>query len=569
MIVKAAVENTPQKVAESVTAAPSRARAASGPLMTWLFSSTALSQSLGLYLPATVAFRLINFGRILLLTWWMSRQQFGLLNMILLALNVLTPLCSLGLNEAVTRYVPQYEARGTLRHFLQQSIALLLIAMTVSIAVLWSFSERFGVFFYAQVFTDAKWLAEFRVDAPELTRLSAVVIGLLIIYFYLLAVMKGLRMFTALSIMEMFHGVIFLAASVIAIATRHLSALTLTGVYGISLLVPITVFGVGLLVAVSHRTVEEQPTHEYQLVKKLLRFSIWTTLAGITWQILVYYPTWFLNKVNGHEAVAVFSAVRQIGQFILVGAMSVVTVVMTTVTKTWETRGREAAQRQLSLAFRGTGLGLFCFCAILALSKDWIIRMFQPAYAPGAAVLPLHLLFFLVGAYLAFLPIHFHLTEKTRHAFWPWAIGVAANMLYAFWLAGPGLATVKAMPLWQSIAPYTSSWFVAGFSDRMGLGSAAWCGVFAIATSLVLCITLIQAECCKLDRGTFIIIAAAGLLGLNAYLLAAGTVILLLLVMQTSLVFSPEERRRVLGYLVGAFGHVPSVRRLTGWKNGD
>lgn len=262
MIVKAAVQNTPQKVAESVTAAPPRARAASGPLMTWLFSSTALSQSLGLYLPATVAFRLINFGRILLLTWWMSRQQFGLLNMILLALNVLTPLCSLGLNEAVTRYVPQYEARGSLRHFLQQSIALLLIAMTVSIAVLWSFSERCGVFFYAQVFTDAKWLAEFRVDAPELTRLSAVVIGLLIIYFYLLAVMKGLRMFTALSIMEMFHGVIFLAASVIAIATRHLSALTLTGVYGISLLVPIAVFGVGLLVAVSHRTIEERrPTN--------------------------------------------------------------------------------------------------------------------------------------------------------------------------------------------------------------------------------------------------------------------------------------------------------------------
>ena len=567
MIVKAVAEKSPRRVTQNEPE-PVRAIAPMGRLMTWLFSSTALSQSLGLYLPATVAFRLINFGRILLLTWWMSQQQFGLLNMILLALNVLTPLCSLGLNEAVTRYVPQYEARGSLRHFLQQSIALILIATTVSIAVLWAFSERFGVFFYAQVFTDAKWLAEFRVDAPELAKVSAVVIGLLIVYFYLLAVMKGLRMFTALSIMEMFHGVIFLIASLFAILTRHLSALTLTGLYGISLLIPICIFGVGLLFAVSHRTVEEPPADELRLVKKLLRFSVWTTLAGITWQALVYYPTWFLNKVNGHEAVAVFSAVRQIGQFILVGAMSVVTVVMTTVTKTWETRGKEEAQRQLSLAFRGTGLGLFLLCAVLALSKDWIIRMFQSGYAPGAAVLPLHLLFFLIGAYLAFLPVHFHLTEKTRHSFWPWAIGVAANMLYAFWLAGPGLATVKTFPLWHTLSEYTSGLFVAGFSDNMGLGNAAWCGVFAIFTSLVLCIALIQAECCKLDRGTFVIIAAAGLLSLNSWLLAIGTLLLIVCALKTGLIFSPEERRRVIGYLLGSLSHVPSVRRLTGWKNG-
>lgn len=567
MIVKAAVENSPSRVAESAITTP-RAPVPMGRFMTWLFSTTALSKSLGLYLPATVAFRLINFGRILLLTWWMSQQQFGLLNMILLALNVLTPLCSLGLNEAVTRYVPQYESRGSLRHFLQQSVALLLIATTVSIAVLWSFSERFGVFFYAQVFTDARWLAEFRADAPELTKVSAVVIGLLIIYFYLLAVMKGLRMFTALSVMEMFHGVIFLVASAIAIGTRHLSALTMTGLYGISLLLPITIFGVGLLFAVSHRTIEETPVDEARLVKKLLQFSVWTTLAGITWQALVYYPTWFLNKVNGHEAVAVFSAVRQIGQFILVGAMSVVTVVMTTVTKTWETRGREAAQRQLSLAFRGTGLGLFLLCAVLALSRHGIIRMFKADYALGADVLPLHLMFFLVGAYLAFLPVHFHLTEKTRHSFWPWAIGVAANMLYAFWLAGPGLATVKSHPIWQTLSKFTSVIFITGFSDPMGLGNAAWCGVFAIMTSLLLCIVLIQAECCKLDRGTFIIIAAAGLLGLNGWLLAVGTLVLLLISLRTHLIFSEEERRKVLGYLLNSVSHVPSVRRLTGWKNG-
>lgn len=552
--------STPSKVDPSALPRTLRRRA---------FESTALSQSLGLYLPATVAFRLINFGRILLLTWWMSKQQFGLLNMILLALNVLTPLCSLGLNEAVTRYVPQHESRGSLRRFFGRSFGLLLTITGVSIAVMWLLAEKLGVFFYAQVFTDARVFAEFRTEAPELARLSAVVVGLLIAYFYLLAVMKGLRMFTALSIMELVHGIVFLVLSVFAITTGHLSAFTLTALYGISLFIPIVFFGVGMFRSISEGTVEESPAEEPDWVVKLLRFSVWTTLAGITWQALVYYPTWFLNKVNGHDAVAVFSAVRQIGQFILVGAVAVVTVVMTIVTKTWETRGREAAQRQLSLAFRGTGLGLLVLCTVLALCKDLIIRMFQRDYAPGADVLPLHLLFFLLGAYLAFLPIHFQLTEKTRHMFWPWAIGVAGNMLYAFWLAGPGLQTVKGFEIWRSLAPVVAPFFVTGFSDPMGLGNAAWCGVFAIFTSLLLCLVLIHNECCRLDRGTYLVIAAATLLGMNPWILTVGMIAFIILSFQTELVFTGAERRRIIGYIFGALSHVPSVRHILRWKNGE
>lgn len=582
---RTAIENPPknlnggaQAVADVTAAVPTVARVG---LRRWMFSGIALNQAMGLYLPATVAFRLINFGRILLLTWWMTQQQFGLLNMILLALNVLTPLCSLGLNEAVTRYVPQHETRGSLRRFIRRSFGLLAAVTLVSMAAIWAFADRLGVFFFAQVLADAHAFSAFRPFAPQLARVSAVVIGLLIVYFYLLAVMKGLRMFTALAIMEMVHGVLFLAASIYAIVTNHLSALTLTGLYGLSLLVPIVFFSSGLVRTIRESRVDVAPSSttpgapasslasDDRWARRLLAFSVWTTLAGITWQALVYYPTWFLNKVHGHEAVAVFSAVRQIGQFILVGAVAVVTVVVTIVTKTWETRGREAAQRQLSLAFRGTGLGLFVLCAVLALGKDLIIRLFSVEYRAGAEVLPLHLLFFLFGAYLAFLPIHFHLTEKTRHSFWPWAVGVAANMLYAFWLAGPGLPAVRGTALWQWSATYLGGLVVTGFSGPMGLSNAAWCGVFAIFTALVLCVVLVRAECCKLDRGTFIIIGAAMLLGMNAFLLAAGTFALVVLALRTELIFTTAERRRVFGYIRGSLGHVPSLRWIVSRLNGS
>ncbi len=527
-----------------------------------LFLSTPLSQSMGTYLPATVAFRLLNFGRILLLTWFMSTQQFGLLAMILLVVNVLTPLCSLGLNEAIARYVPQYEHRGEMWAFAKRSVGLLLAVAGVSLAVILLLAPMLGDFFYAQVMADPQMRAEFSGEAPQLAQLSGVVIVLLIVYFYLLAVVKGLRMFRALSWLELSHGLIFLAGSLIVIVTGHLSAFTLTGLYGVSLVLPILYFGPRLFFVMGAWPQQAGLLAEAGLARKLLRFSIWTTLAGVTWQFLLYYPQWFLNKIHGHEAVAVFNAVRQIGQFVLIGAVAVSTVVMTTVTKTWESQGREPAHRQLSLAFRGTGVGLFLLCAVIALLKDVIIRMFRPDYAPGAGVLPLHLLFFLFGAFLAFLPGHFHLREKTRHLLWPWATGVAANVLFAYWLAGPKLAGLQATAVWQAVGPWMGALFTTGFSDPQGLNSSAWCGVFAMATAMSLCVLLIRAECSRLDRGTYIVLVWSLTLVMKPWILAVASGVLILVATRTDLIFSAEERRKVIGYALGALGHVPGLRAL-------
>src|SRR4029077_5525172 len=73
-----------------------------------LFASSASSAAMGLYVPATVAVRLLNFAGIIMLAWSNTPQALGLFNNLLLVINVVTPVCSLGLNEAVTRYVPQF-----------------------------------------------------------------------------------------------------------------------------------------------------------------------------------------------------------------------------------------------------------------------------------------------------------------------------------------------------------------------------------------------------------------------------------------------------------------------------
>lgn len=524
-----------------------------------LFRAAPLGQAMGIYLPATAAFRLTNLVRIILLTWTMTRQQFGLLNMILLVVNVLTPLCSFGLAEAVARYVPQHESRGTLRGLLRVSLVLTGIAAAFSVGVIVIFASRLGEFFFAQVSADAAIRAEFRADAPALASISAVVIALLVVYFYLLAILKGLRMFTALSLMEIVHGLGFLGLSIVAIAVGRLSALTLTVFYGASLMAPIVIFGGGLVIAARRWQDQSEREVDRAVAPGLVRFGFWAAWAGLIWQVLQYYPQWYLNRIHGNEAVAVFSPARQVAQFILTGAVAVVSVVMSAVTRTWETAGRDAALRQWSLGFRVCGFALLIGCGLVALARGWVMALFHDDYAAGADVLPLQLLFFLLGAHLAFLAAHFQLLEKSRHLFWPWAFGVAANLLLAFWLNPPRLPGVQDAPFWQALRPITTSLFLTGFSDPAGLGSASWCGVFAIGAALGMCLVLLRAERVRLDRGCRLIIAFSVVLALRPALLSAGLALLALVALGTSLVFTADERREVIARLRQSIAHLPRL----------
>ena len=529
---------------------------------TGIFRSTALEQSLGTYLPATVAIRLLNFGRIWILTWFMTQQQFGLFTLVLLVTNVLTPLCSLGLNEAIARYVPQHEQQGSAAAFARKSCRPLLAFMLGGVALILLFSPVLGELFFLQQFSGEAANAGAAGDALQLARLSGVVIGLLVVYFYLLALVKGLRMFSALSRLELAHSLLFLGGCGLMILTGDLTASALTIVYAVSLVIPIAYFGPRLIHLFRHWQAQTQPLADGGLAAKLLKFSIWTTLAGVTWQVLIYYPAWFLNKVHGAEAVAVFGAVRQVGQFALIAAAAVATVVISTVTNTWESRGREVAERQLSLAFRGTCLGLWFLCAVVVLFKDLIILMFSPAYAPGAAILPLQALFFLLAAFLAFLPGHFHLQEKTRYMFWPLIAGVLANVMLAYWLAGPRQAIIQASTTWQAVGRILSAVFPVGFSDPQGLDSAAWCGVFAMCVATTMSLALIRAKCCRLDRGSYIVIAASILLVTKPWILFIGVIVIILTALRTELIFQADERRRIIGYVVESLRHIPALGRL-------
>ncbi|MHA1600319.1 MAG: hypothetical protein ACTSW2_05795, partial [Alphaproteobacteria bacterium] len=96
-----------------------------------LFRSRSISQSLGIYLPIAAAYRLIGLARGVILAWLLTEREFGLFQLALLGGNVLLPVCGVGLNEALARYVPQYEARGVLCSFLRRALPFVLVVSAV------------------------------------------------------------------------------------------------------------------------------------------------------------------------------------------------------------------------------------------------------------------------------------------------------------------------------------------------------------------------------------------------------------------------------------------------------
>lgn len=521
------------------------------------FANARIQKAMGTYLPATVAFRFINFLRNLILARLMLKHQFGLMTLIQLAVNVMTPLCSFGLAEAATRYIPQHETRGTLAAFLRRATLLIGAFSTFGIGLMLIFPGQIGHFFYAQRDTDPAVTAAFAADAPALASASALVVAMLVAYFFELAILKALRMFTALSVMETVHGALFLGITILAVLMGRRSALTMTIVYAIALLLPTLVMGVMLYRTIGRWSAQQTPLTDGGASQALLRFGMWSAIAGVTWQVMVYYPSWHLNKVRGPEVVAVFNAARQVGNLVLIGAMSIVAVIASAVTKTWETKGRDAADRQWSLAFRAGGLALFILCSGIALLKRQVMPMFGHAYAEGAEILPLQLLFFLLGSHMAFLVIHFQLIEKSRLLVWPWAVGVGANAALAWWLAGAMPAALQISSPWQTLAPYVyfilrPSWF-----DDSGLRAASWCGVLAIGVSLTVCLTLMRMEGRKLDRGSIAIVVVSFLLATRGRILGPATLVVMLLAVTTPVFFSIAERKELAGVFKGALSHVP------------
>jgi O-antigen/teichoic acid export membrane protein len=413
-----------------------------------VFAATGMIKSVATYLPATVFCRGISFARGLIIAWLLASRtgQLGLLSVALQVINVVAPLASLGLGDAVTRYISKYEADGRLVRFLRQASGFVLGGTVCVSTILLIFSQPFAGY----VFSTSSF------SSGEVTRLAWATIGAIIgvvLYSMTVAILRGLRSFEALALMELTHGVLFVILSIGAVLFVSRRAEAVIWAYLGALLIPTLAWGWLMAGRLAGRSRQESSIETRQVARQILRFGIWTALAGVGWQGWQACSLWYLTKFDTALHSDVFAAARIIGQAIIIVGMSLIAIIMTNVYVHWEIGARIRANFLLGVYTKLALLGLLIACLVIVLFRNSIMIVLPASLAGASAIMPQMVLFFFYGTAMTFLAVNVALIEKMHLVLWSWLCGLLANgFLVWLWVGGPAsLAWAANAAVWSCV----------------------------------------------------------------------------------------------------------------------
>ncbi|HNQ23792.1 MAG TPA: hypothetical protein PKK06_11920 [Phycisphaerae bacterium] len=517
-----------------------------------LFRADAVVLSMGVHSAATLAQRGLGLARGVVLAWLISKEQYGLFGLALLVVNVLLPVCTGGLYEGVARFAPLHEARGTLKSFTVR-VGVRLTLLTVGIGLLlWLAAGALGPVLFSAAGQASGTASPLSLPSPPRGRgvspetvglLRAVLICVITLapYQTLLGMLKGLRMFRAVSVVELLATILFTALALGLPLLGWRDAQTLVWSYTASNVVAVVVFVPGLLrrlPLLRVRAAAPLPSREGlgeggvagaspltlpsplrgegakdaasrltppsplrgnraegapgdqglarpgQLGGRLMTYSLWLAATALLWNALSYYPVWHLLRATDAAVVGTFHAIRTMTQLIQIGAVVLSTVAAAHVTATWEQRGRPASLERLDLLTGVSLVALLAGAAALSVARPVLMHVLPRSFALGAAAYDPLLLFFVIVGVLGLLAIRFNLVQKPHWTCAAWLIGMVVSV---------GAAHVLLGPPGGGAAPADGG-RVVDAADA--LGRAAWASVAGVAAAagglvvLLLCLRL-------------------------------------------------------------------------------
>ena len=366
---------------------------------------------------------------------------------------------------------------------------------------------------------------------------AAATLGL-IAYWLVGSVLRGLRLFRALSVMELASSLLFAALAAGVVLGGWRSAEAVLGCYLLSILAPGAVFGLGCMRRL--RSWPGQHADKSNAAQRgLVRYGLWLAGATVMWQLLQYWPMWYLSKTGSKELTAVYAGVRVLAQLVMVAAGAITAVVAAVVTRTWETRGREAAEAQLRLTIKGVGLGLLSVCAAAAVCRGWLIGLFPTEYEAGGPILPVLLGNFMVVGMVGLLVVWFGLIEKTVWTLVVYTAGTLCNVWFGLYLMGESGRAHE----------YGTKFLTVGI-DAL-LPAAAWTGMLAALCAAGICLCILRVIGRRLDVGTVVLPLSALLLGVRCEIMLAGAVLLVLTSWTSVIIFSRDEKELIRTRLTG------------------
>ena len=428
-----------------------------------LFQPDSVSRSAGVYTVATVGQRGLGLLRNLVLAWLLSEAEYGLLGLALLLANLLLPVVSAGLYEGAQRYAPQHETAGSLAAFARRLLVTLgAISVTVALALI-GLAPWLGSLLFQTAGAGSAQAVEVPASATvALTRTVAVCVLTLAVFHTLIGWLRGLRLFRAVSAIEVGAAVVFTAGAIVCPLAGADSAAAVVWIYTASNLAAVAFAWPGVRQVLTHQPAAV-PTGDVEALPpqaargRWLAFSLWAAITALLWHGLAYVPAVFLVRAAGAQTVGWFHGIRTIGQLLQVAGVTLAALVTAHVTPTWERGERTRARQQLDAFTLAALLVLLGAATVLGVAKPLLLRLLPAAFtAAGGAYEPALLSFALIGV-AAISAIRLNLLERPRLVSLAWlvAVGVAAGTAHA-WVQEPGPAAdagkLVEAAAWASVA---------------------------------------------------------------------------------------------------------------------
>lgn len=492
------------------------------------FRASGVTGAVRVYLPATALYRGLGLLRGLVLAWLLAGAagQYGALAIALQVVGILAPLASLGMTEAVARYVPMYQAKRRLVAFLELACGLTL-GITVLIGVLLvAFRRPLGQILLAGKET-------LPADVGPLAAAAIAAIVATVLYFLIVGILKGLRMFSALGAMEIVHGALYFLLMVLALIAIERRAVVVLWAYVAALVIPTAGWSLVLRRRLNNEAPDDShaPLPAVPLAHRLIRYGFWAAAAGIIWQAWQMYSLWYVAKVDTAANVDIFAASRLVGQLLMILGAALGAVIMTNVCTEWEKGDREHADFQFDLFSKLALLAVLAVGIAAVALREPLTLLFPRRFAPVADILPASFLFFQWLVVLMFLAIRFVVMERMHRMLWAWATGLLANALFcAAWIRpGSGLAPAAEAAAWSCVPALAATFGLIRWKDR------------------------------PFSPGLVLITAVAGVLLLPAWAACASGIALLVWALLANHIFTDRQRALIFDRLIGWRLRIPVV----------
>lgn len=415
-------------------------------LKQWLLAKDRIGTSVVLVFVLLFGERILAFARGIVFARLLGTTEYGVYTLGLFVVPFMATVSSLGVLIAFGRYSTRYEASGQLHWFLRKTYLLTMAVAGLVAAGVIAFSAQVSSLIYG------------RGSHRDIIVVAALCIPALLLTKNLSSTYMGLKLFRAGKLVESAQIAIYAAVGIVLVVISPTAIMGAIG-YALAAFASVAIF-VPLLASYV-RSVEPTPGagDESRFYRNLLGITIWYAVIPVLSQIFHFVDRFGLERLMTTSDQGTYSAMVSLCETLSAIGLAVNSVAYPHLCATWERGEQDRAKKNLDLTVKVLAIILLLVGIILVVFGKWfILILLGKEYLPGAVVLPILAVFYLITMQISIVAIYPPLIEKNFIVAIAYVFGlpsaVAFNLLLIprLGMVGAALATLLAfVVIWACV----------------------------------------------------------------------------------------------------------------------